>query len=476
MQKCIQTSMKKSLKLRVSRREVTQSTSITIKDMPRPKEIPILGKVINYFKVGGGLRLHEYIDVRHKELGPTFCERLDGNTDMVFTSDPKLMKDLFLGCEGKYPQHILPEPWVLYGKLYGTQRGLFFMDGEEWLRNRKVMNKHFLRDDNETWMNASVEKAVSDFISAWKQKNTPCLVKDLESELYNLSVNVIINVLAGQDCIEFSNHYDELVSIFSNSVKQVFHNTTKLYGLPLKICHQLNFKVWREFKSSVDLSLSLSTKIVKELIKLKNTSNGLVHKLSKDNMSDVDIIKIVSDLIIASGDTTAYTSLWILYLLSKHPNVVEEIRHKDRIYINYVIKEAMRLYPVAPFLTRILSKDTLLGEYFLTEQTPIIASIYTAGRDEQYFSNPNSFLPHRWDRADARKKDLNNHEASAAIPFALGVRSCIGKKLAMLQLNEVLYQVVNNFDLHSNNSEVKAVTSQILMPDEKINLIITSKI
>lgn len=74
-------------------------------------------------------------------------------------------------------------------------------------------------------------------------------------------------------------------------------------------------------------------------------------------------------------------------------------------------------------------------------QTPVIASIYTSGRDENNFSCAHKFLPYRWDRNDSRKKELVHHVNTASLPFALGARSCIGKKLAMIQLTEVINQV-----------------------------------
>lgn len=62
---------------------------------------------------------------------------------------------------------------------------------------------------------------------------------------------------------------------------------------------------------------------------------------------------------------TAYTSLWIIYLLSKDAKTMQETQNRDKDYIKHVIKEAMRLYPVAPFLTRILPKESILGHYKL---------------------------------------------------------------------------------------------------------------
>lgn len=71
----------------------------------------------------------------------------------------------------------------------------------------------------------------------------------------------------------------------------------------------------------------------------------------------------------------------------------------------------------------------------------MIASIYTSGRDERNFSQADQFLPYRWDRNDPRRKGLPNHIPTASLPFALGARSCIGKKIAMMQMTELVYQV-----------------------------------
>lgn len=61
---------------------------------------------------------------------------------------------------------------------------------------------------------------------------------------------------------------------------------------------------------------------------------------------------------------TSYTTIWTLYLLSKNKDVRQELFKRNSI-INYAIKESMRLYPVAPFLTRILPKECIFGAYKL---------------------------------------------------------------------------------------------------------------
>jgi ecdysteroid 2-hydroxylase len=63
--------------------------------------------------------------MRHRQLGPVFYETL-GPVSAVFISNPTDMRKAFVS-EGKYPVHLLPDAWLLYNKIYGKERGLFFM-------------------------------------------------------------------------------------------------------------------------------------------------------------------------------------------------------------------------------------------------------------------------------------------------------------------------------------------------------------
>lgn len=70
-------------------------------------------------------RLHEYVDMRHQQLGPVFRETL-GSTELVFVSSADGIRDMFK-YEGKFPKHPIPESWTLYNAEHKCKRGLFFM-------------------------------------------------------------------------------------------------------------------------------------------------------------------------------------------------------------------------------------------------------------------------------------------------------------------------------------------------------------
>lgn len=67
-------------------------------------------------------------------------------------------------------------------------------------------------------------------------------------------------------------------------------------------------------------------------------------------------------------------------------------------------------------------------------------SIYSSGRNGSDFTKPNKFWPERWIRTtDGSYQGVKN--SYATLPFAMGVRSCIGRKLAETQLSLTLAQV-----------------------------------
>ena len=94
-------------------------------DIPSPRTLPIIGTTADLIAAGGAPKLHEYVDARHRQLGPIYRENI-GPVKSVLVADPNDMRRVF-SLEGKYPKHLLPAPWVVYNKIYDCKRGLFFM-------------------------------------------------------------------------------------------------------------------------------------------------------------------------------------------------------------------------------------------------------------------------------------------------------------------------------------------------------------
>lgn len=124
------------------------------------------------------------------------------------------------------------------------------------------------------------------------------------------------------------------------------------------------------------------------------------------------------------------------------------------------------MYPVAPFLTRILSDDLVLGNYHIPAgvrtlannpnlmvhsqissltcilsgllQKLVLMSMFTTSRDPKYFPNPDQFNPARWLRKGNSRETIATH---ACLPFGLGARSCVGRRVAEVQMHLLLARV-----------------------------------
>ena len=138
-------------------------------------------------------------------------------------------------------------------------------------------------------------------------------------------------------------------------------------------------------------------------------------------------------------------------------------------YLDAVIKESMRLYPVAPFIVRKLTSDIAIP---IEEEQEDLASsdkesnvnttknkktcsmpastfaciwIYALHRNPKLWNRPNDFLPERWIDPELRARDIGQGEYGAYMPFAIGPRNCLGQPLAVVILRILLSRIVNKY-------------------------------
>ncbi|XP_026477076.1 cytochrome P450 315a1, mitochondrial-like [Ctenocephalides felis] len=445
------------------------------KGYSQPKGLALLGTLPQLL----AMRLHEYIDNRHRSLGPVFREAV-GPVRAVFLCDPDDMRAVFSPrAEGRRPRHVLPDSWLLHNRRSGAERGLLFMDGEEWWHFRRLMNKLLMGKDL-NWLGAPLDICLDKLITDWGkdlQTGESKNIVDLEQNLYRLSIDVMVAALLGS-AYEPSRHILEpTLEKFGRIVHEVFLHSAKLTVIPAEIAEKFQLPAWRRFVRAVDTTLSLGNMLVNQILDECPEGDGLMAGMINEGVSRSDIQRIVTDLVIAAGDTTAFTTQWALLLLAKNSHQQNKVRNDilngNRGLTKGVLRETLRLYPVATFITRFLAQDMLLGGYSIPEGTLTICSLYTAGRDPENFARPQEFLPERWCRNDALAGE-GLLRAHASIPFALGSRSCIGQRIANMQIQETLAKLLESFTIEcTNTNKIEMVMRMVAVPSEPVKLKIT---
>ncbi len=214
------------------------------------------------------------------------------------------------------------------------------------------------------------------------------------------------------------------------------------------------------------------------LLSLRDSHSSHVDGRCRSVKVSKDLQDEAITLLFAGQDTSAATLSWTLHLLSLHPEkqerAVVEIRSvigeaeaktisKNMIsrmpYLDAVIKESMRLYPVAPFIVRKLtsvitipideevtrSRKDSKKTISMPASTFACIWIYALHRNPKLWEQPDEFLPERWIDPELRSRDLGQEEYGAYMPFAIGPRNCLGQPLAQVMLRIALARILNKY-------------------------------
>lgn len=173
---------------------------------------------------------------------------------------------------------------------------------------------------------------------------------------------------------------------------------------------------------------------------------------------------VLKVLFFSQGNETSATQLsHTCLLLAMHPEVQAKAYHevqevltskpdhtpidlhdlKQLVYVEAVLKETMRLMPVAPIIARENLQDIQLDGHTIPKGTPLLMNFYTLHRREDIWgAHSDRFNPEHFLQEDAKSRHPYAH-----LPFSGGPRGCIGYRYAMMSLKMLLAMILKHFEL-----------------------------
>ncbi len=166
-------------------------------------------------------------------------------------------------------------------------------------------------------------------------------------------------------------------------------------------------------------------------------------------MGDEQLVDNLLTFLLAGHETTAKALTWSLYLVARAPawerRLLDEIAsvagkapigpsHVDHLVeVGKFVKEAMRLYPPAPVLTRVATADVELGGVRLAAGSLVVMPIFAIHRHRRLWDDPDRFDPDRFSRE--REAGYSRYQF---MPFGAGPRICIGASFALIEATAML--------------------------------------
>ncbi|XP_046735164.1 cytochrome P450 4C1-like [Diprion similis] len=216
----------------------------------------------------------------------------------------------------------------------------------------------------------------------------------------------------------------------------------------------------------------------------------------KMKLSDSELREEVDTMMLAGNDTTSNVISSVMLMLALHPDVQEKaylelreiygssdpedrnVTHDDlerMEYLEYVIKESLRVIPIASLISRTLSDDLDMGEYTLPKGSLAVIDILTMHRNEEIWPDPLKFDPDRFLPEEAAKR-----HAYSYIPFSAGPRNCIGFRFAMMEMKTVLATILRRYIIKKDKFvplvDIKLKMDGLTKPVEPIMLRIEERL
>ena len=190
-------------------------------------------------------------------------------------------------------------------------------------------------------------------------------------------------------------------------------------------------------------------------------------------LPDQDVSDEILTLLIAGNQTTAAGLTWTLELLLRNLDKLAVLRAEleqddNTDYLDAVVKEALRLRVPLFALGRGTQREYRLGRFTIPAGVGIAVPLLLVYRAPELFKDATSFRPERFLQDDPGPPEW--------MPFGGGIRSCIGRDFARLQIGAIVRAVVKEFDLRLVNrrpARPRLMSGALVVPDTDVPVRVT---
>lgn len=188
------------------------------------------------------------------------------------------------------------------------------------------------------------------------------------------------------------------------------------------------------------------------------------------SLDDAQLRDEVFTMLFAGSDTTGRNATWSMVLLAQHPDIAEKVATEAREILGKfgvtadafanlhltraVILEALRLYPPVWNLPRVAISDIDLPPWTIPAGAVAFVPVWVMHRDPRWWAKPDEFIPERWlDPSGHVDEKAPGWPAGAWLPFGLGNRHCIAKRLTPTEVALIIAMMMRDWQLELPNGQ-----------------------
>jgi cytochrome P450 len=434
---------------------------------PRPRANRVLGSALDLRR--SQIRTYERV---MREQGDVAC-LVVGPPGLRFhlycVFHPDGVKAVLAGSRGDYSKG--NRFYKQIAEAFGS--GLLTSEGELWRRQRRLIQPLFTRRQIAAYSELMVQEAHA-VVERWEGATRDGGVVDANAEMVRLTLRVVGRAIFGDD-VERAG--DVLDSAFPVLNRHTFRRAMSPLASPAswptpdnrRAAHARRalYGIVDELIAAREQAGADGDDLLSRLLSARDADTG--EAMDRQQVRDEALI-----FLLAGHETTSTALTFTLHLLGRsageqrlvqdeldalldgRPAAVDDVPALHRTAM--AIKEAMRLYPPAYALGRLVQAEQEIGGYAIPEGSFVAVSQFATHRHPQFWEDAETFAPDRF-TADAEAA----RHPYAYFPFGGGPRACIGSHFAMLEATIAVATLLGRFTIHSQLDDVPLDTEGITL-------------
>jgi cytochrome P450 len=421
-----------------------------------------------------------YMEAAQNRYGDMFAPSVPDSKNVIFVSNPQALKQILtndtkdFAAPGKLNKLLAP--------LVGNH-SVLFLDGESHQRERKLMMPPFHGDVIQSYGQIICE-ITQKVMNQWTSGTNFSAL----SAVRDISLRVIIEVVFGVRGERDRQLRQLLLSLIHNSRSPL---TSAAFFFPFL---QRDLGLWSPWGNFLHIRKQIDQFLYAEIDQRRQqpvpeqidilTSLILARDEANEPMTNQELRDELMTLLIAGHDISANAIAWSLYLVYKHPEVLDKLLQElnslgespDPMtifrlpYLSAVCNETLRMYPVNIVATpRMVQSPVELMGYDLHPGTVLLLCIYLTHHREDLYPEPKLFKPERF-----LERQFSPYEF---LPFGGGVRRCLGVSLAQLEMKLVLATILSRYQLALSDHRPERIRTEgiLLVPAGGVKMVMQGK-
>lgn len=442
---------------------LSKMTYFKEKDIPHVPPLPIFGNMAPYiFRRKPMQILLEEFYSKFSDL--KYFGFYDFMSPIIIIRDPELIHSISI----KNFNHFYDHTEFFNENETIQRRNLFALKGDAWREMRKTLSPTFTSSKMKM-MFGLVQECAEKFVNHVVKKSENGWIVEMKSILVRYTNDAVASTAFGIDIDSMENPNNAFITYVTKSLN--FDSILSLKFLVGKnfrgLFKAFNIKLFPNdatefFRQTVIDTVELREKkgiYRPDVIQMMMESREKMH-ITYDDMTAQAFL-----FFLAGSDSTSSFICFLVHEIGVNPEVQKKLQEEidkhleetngqptyDGIvhmkYLDAVINEALRLYPLSAFTDRYCVKTfelppTKPGDkpYTVTPGSTLWFLPYSLHRDSKYFSDPEKFDPSRF-------LDGNTIDPMAYVPFGLGPRMCIGNRYALMLIKVITFHLLARCEL-----------------------------